>query len=95
MRTLEAVIEKEVRSHVDESELCQSLVMEGTKDPGLYDDIINKAGKIVEELIRNNLEFIINLAAIEEDDEEEEFEETRPITNISTEDEEMLRFIED
>lgn len=95
MRTIEAIVEKEIRTHIDDIELCQNIVIEGTKDPALYDEIINNAGKVVEAFIKNNIEFIATLATIQDDEEEEPEGDTQPILNIAQEDEDMLRFIEE
>lgn len=98
MRTIETIVEKEIRSHIDSSDLCQEIVMAGTKDPKSYDAVIESACRIVEDLIKINFEYIITLASledeVEEDDEEELPTAASHLMNISSEDEDMLRFIE-
>lgn len=94
MRTIETIIEKEIKAHIDDSELCQAIIMEGTKDPKVYDDMIEKACRVTERLIKTNFESIISLATLEDNTEEEEPTSIQEIVYATEEDEEMLRFIE-
>ena len=96
MKTLESIIEQEVRAHVDDIKLCNDLVVAGTENPDTYDGIVSIAAEITEGLIKTNFKYIIAVASKEyeyTEPEEEELEQIEVDTNVSDEDKEMLAFI--
>lgn len=97
MKTLDAIIEKEIRNQIDDLTICQELITVASQDPQSYDKVIQRASAIAEDILILNFEYIIRLAALEDDAEESEDEpevSAEKIYNISAEDEDMLKFIE-
>lgn len=97
MKTLESIIEREIRAHIDDNRICQELLTEGLTDTQAYDAIINNACIVAERFIVSNFEDLLKLATIEEEPEEDAEELKVPsekLYAISDEDEEMLKFIE-
>ena len=97
MKTLDAIIEKEIRNRIDDLTICQELITVASQDPQSYDKVIQRASAIAEDILILNFEYIIRLAALEDDEEESEDEpevSAEKIYNISAEDEDMLKFIE-
>lgn len=97
MKTLDAIIEKEIRNRIDDLAICQELITVASQDPQSYDKVIQRASAIAEDILTLNFEYIIRLAALEDDAEESEDEpevSAEKIYTISAEDEDMLKFIE-
>lgn len=102
MKTIESIVDKEIRSRMDENELYKDLILTATSEPDVYDEVVSEASAIIEMLIKNNFDFIIELAAgYEGEDPEGNTEETDTEeaeadifnTEVAEEDQEMLRYI--
>lgn len=104
MKTLETIIEQEIKRHIDDLEVCSDIIAAGTEDPNRYDSIITYASDLAEDIIRTNIKYILHVAH-NEYDEMTQMEEDNPEQedtdidieidkNISEEDLEMLRFIQ-
>lgn len=95
MKTLDSIIEKEIRARINENETCKSLAVSASGDPEGYDGIIAAAAEICETIIRNNFDMIIELAtgSSYEEEEPEAPVETSFTENIAEEDQDMLRFL--
>ena len=94
MKTLESIIEKEIRARIDDNEICKELVVSASGDPEGYDAAVELATEITEKIIRNNFDMIIELAVGFEPEEEEEEAIEQPFSeNVAEEDQDMLRFL--
>ena len=95
MKTIDSIIDKEIRARVSEDALCEELVLSASQDPEGYDSIIEAAAETAEQMIKNNFALILGYAAGKPAEEEPETEETGEISLgvVAEEDREMLDFI--